>query len=405
MEKGRHRVFNFAMSSFDVSLLNDKLDYVFKELKCAAKVNLAFGFVLKKIEEGMCRYFYAHENNTIMERAKLLCTQADMTGLKTRMQKMDVVDICTRETANTKWKYYNFTNLTIFDSLLNDVPMGCKDTVLPEPLLKNHNVNCLTFERNTRQPYNDNLCLFRALALHLHGYEKREEETSKNFNLFLNNREEGDVSKFQGVHLNDIPKIENLLQLNIFLYDIDFVDGDLIGKLARRSFQKYEKNSNFYTTTITFATSTTSTQCLKPSGVQRKTHFSQRRGIWNDIWLLVVIVLNIFIQRMFTNWEKPFLKSWMQSTFHMEVSKNCSRTWQHLTLSPFVSRKNHTSKLRLQRGLGSMSPYQFPYRQTWSRNPFFSATPILIISYRLLLLLLKDEQPEAKLKPNWILFK
>ena len=36
MENGRHRVFNFAMSSFDISLLNDKLDYVFKELKCAA---------------------------------------------------------------------------------------------------------------------------------------------------------------------------------------------------------------------------------------------------------------------------------------------------------------------------------------------------------------------------------
>ena len=46
-ENERHRVFNFVMSSFDMSLLKDKLDYVFKELKCAAKVNLAFGFVLK----------------------------------------------------------------------------------------------------------------------------------------------------------------------------------------------------------------------------------------------------------------------------------------------------------------------------------------------------------------------
>ena len=82
MENERHRAFNFAMSSFDVSLLNDKLDYVFKELKCAAKINLAFGFVLKNIEVGMCRHFYAHENNTIMERAKLVCTQADMTDLK-----------------------------------------------------------------------------------------------------------------------------------------------------------------------------------------------------------------------------------------------------------------------------------------------------------------------------------
>ena len=79
MENRRHRVFNFAMSSFDISLLNDKLDYVFKELKCAAKAKVAFGFVLKNIEDGKYRYFYGHKNNTIMERSKLVCTQADMT--------------------------------------------------------------------------------------------------------------------------------------------------------------------------------------------------------------------------------------------------------------------------------------------------------------------------------------
>ena len=187
MENGRHRVFNFAMSSFDMSLLNDKLDYVFKELKCAAKFNLAFGFVLRNVEDGSCRHFYAHENNTVMERPKLVCTQAEITNLKDRMPKMDIVGICNRERSNTKWKFYKLTNSTIFASLLKDVPMGCKDTVLPEPLLKNHIVNCLTFERNTRQPYNDNVSLFRALALHFHANEKLEEETSKTFNLFLNN--------------------------------------------------------------------------------------------------------------------------------------------------------------------------------------------------------------------------
>ena len=242
MENGRHRVFIFAMSSFDEYLLNDKLDYVFKELKCAAKFNLALGNVLKNIEDGMCRYFYAHENNTIMERAKLVCTQADMTNLKERMQKMDIVDLCTPERSNTKWKFYKVTNLTIFASLIKDVPMGCKCTVLPEPLLRNCNVNCLAFERNTRQPYNDNLCLFRALALHLHGNEKLEEGSSKIFKLFLNNCEEGDPSKFQGVHMTDIPKVEEMLHLNIFVHDIDFVDGQLIGELCRKSIQKYEKS-------------------------------------------------------------------------------------------------------------------------------------------------------------------
>ena len=33
LENGRHRVFNFAMSTFDMSLLNDKLDHVLNELK------------------------------------------------------------------------------------------------------------------------------------------------------------------------------------------------------------------------------------------------------------------------------------------------------------------------------------------------------------------------------------
>ena len=123
--------------------------------------------------------------------------------------------------------------------------MGCKDTVLPEQLSKNHNVNCLTFEKNTRQPYNDNLCLLRALVLHLHGNEKLEKEISKIFNFFLNNSEEGDVFKIRGVHLNDIPKVEDLLQLNILFYYNDFVDGELIGELCRRSIQKNEKSVKF----------------------------------------------------------------------------------------------------------------------------------------------------------------
>ena len=150
--KGKQRVFNFAISSFVMSLLNDKLDYVFKQLKCAAKVNFAFGFVLKSFEVGMCRYFYAHENNTIMHKSKLVRTQADMTNLEDRMQKMDIVDIFNRERANTKRIFYKLTNLTVCASLLKDVPMGCKDTVLLEPLLRNGNVNCLTLRKIRYNP-------------------------------------------------------------------------------------------------------------------------------------------------------------------------------------------------------------------------------------------------------------
>ena len=45
--------------------------------------------------------------------------------------------------------------------------------------------------------------------------------------------------RFRGVHLNDIPFVEDLLTLNIVRYDIDTVDSNIIGELARRSMQKY----------------------------------------------------------------------------------------------------------------------------------------------------------------------
>ena len=106
---------------------------------------------------------------------------------------------------------------------------GLQDLVLPKHLLKNHTTNSLTYEENTRQPYNDNLCLFRTLALHLHGTQRLEEETSKLFNLFINKMDVLSADQFQGVHMNDIPSVEVLLTLNIVLYDIEIVDGNIIG--------------------------------------------------------------------------------------------------------------------------------------------------------------------------------
>ena len=219
--------------------MNEKHDHFFNNLKCAAKVNLAFGFILKNVEDGGFRYFYAHEDNTLLDRSKLVCTFDDLVKLKDVFNKTDVIESCSRERMKRKWRFYKLTNLTVFAALLKDVPMGCKNAVLPEPLLRNGTINCLTYEENTRQPYNDNLCLFRALALHLHGTQRLEEKTSKLFILFIKKMDGLSLNQFQGVQMNDIPIIEDLLTLNFVLCDIDIVDSNIIGELARRSLQKY----------------------------------------------------------------------------------------------------------------------------------------------------------------------
>ena len=52
--------------------------------------------------------------------------------------------------------------------------MGYKDILLPSPLVKSHYAEGLAIEKNTQQPYNDDSCFFKALALHFQGKESRE---------------------------------------------------------------------------------------------------------------------------------------------------------------------------------------------------------------------------------------
>ena len=185
---------------------------------------------------------------------------------------------------NTKWKFYKLANLTVSAALLKEVPLGCENEVSPELLLKNHIIDCLTYEENTRQPYEIKLCFFRALALHLHGTQRLEEETSKLFNLFINKMDGLSPNHFHGVHMNDIPTVEDLLTLNILLYGIDIVDGNIVGELARRSAQKYENTVRLlrYNNHICYVNNKKavfqSFRC--PNGV---TYFSTEHSVWSDI--------------------------------------------------------------------------------------------------------------------------
>ena len=119
--------------------------------------------------------------------------------------------------------------------------MGCKDAVSAEPLLKNHTFNCLTFAETTRQPFNNNFCLFCALALNFNGIQNLEDEISKAFDAFIKKMDGINASQFRGVHMNDLPVAEEIVTNNILLYDIDIVIRNIIGELARHSMKKLEK--------------------------------------------------------------------------------------------------------------------------------------------------------------------
>ena len=59
------------------------------------------------------------------------------------------------------------------------------------------------------------------------------------FTLFLQKNGGTNPASFQGVSVYDIPIVEDMVQVSIFLYHVDFVDGVTIRKLARRNVGKH----------------------------------------------------------------------------------------------------------------------------------------------------------------------
>ena len=90
-------MFNFAVNNLTTQVIEEKLDCVPDKLKCVAKLNLALGFILKNIEDGNFRYYYAHENNTLLEQSKLVSNKDDMVKLREILKRTDVIGSCTKK--------------------------------------------------------------------------------------------------------------------------------------------------------------------------------------------------------------------------------------------------------------------------------------------------------------------
>ena len=238
--RGKHKVFNFAVAELNPQLIAAKLRTVFSKLDSAAKINVSLGFVLRNIETGDYRYYYAHENSLIFNTAQILSNEEDLNNIIAKLSVTDFVESATRERPNTKWKFAFSTNVTIFAATLDQIPMGCCNLEMPSCILKNKKIYCL-MTNSSRQVYDDGLCLLRAVTFHLTGSHNLEEHTADLFHRYVE-QSNIDVAEFQGVTLESVKDIEDLTELNISIYDIELDNEKLIGVLSHRSINKYSKS-------------------------------------------------------------------------------------------------------------------------------------------------------------------
>ena len=242
-ESSNKTVYNFRMKEFSITFLKDKMRFIYDELHCSVKINLAFGFVLQNIQDDSTfQYFYPANNNTVFETPKVLSDERDLHKILNSLEKNDLFEDLVRQRPDTKWKLHCLINVTFFLYHLTDIPLGCHQVQLPSILIQNRLVKCFVSDSRNR-PFDDNLCMFRAVAYHLYGESEYQQQYVTLFEKFINITKQSTES-FPGVEMGQLEVLEKIIECNIQLYSIYYEENVLLGELTRRSSKKYEKLIN-----------------------------------------------------------------------------------------------------------------------------------------------------------------
>ena len=221
LELSRKKVHNFKIMEINHETVIEKLDCVYNELPSSAKINISFGFVLQSVQNPEeFRYYYAADNNPVFLNPMVLSDDSDLNYIKSMLRQDEFFPNLINQRPDTKWKFYCVTNVTFFVFLLSGVPLGCIEQSIPSTLLRNPIVKCFVSDCEKR-PYEDNLCMFRALAYELHGSKELQQNTMELMQMFLSATRRDDET-FPGIHENDIPVLEALVDRNIQIYSIFF---------------------------------------------------------------------------------------------------------------------------------------------------------------------------------------
>ena len=226
--------YNHRLTSLDTRDLHDQLFLLFEEQTTAFKVNVSFGFILKQKATSRLRYYHSSNNccGRYLEEPSLITNRADFDRFLARIQESDILQWAVAQRPNSDWVCEHVTNATFFLNRIVDHPIGCVGINLPDYVKNNKTIVGLEKDRYRKTTYNDNLCLFRCLALHL------GREAAALYAEYTDTP----VHDFAGVTLDDLHKVESKFKTNVFVYQLVEIDnGKTMAELVRRSPAQYQE--------------------------------------------------------------------------------------------------------------------------------------------------------------------
>ena len=206
----------FRFTDLTFEDIEEHLAEVFRLHDEAFKLNISFGFIMTHIETGENQYFYPARNQTLLDKPVRITQSSDVSTLLQHLKDKDILEHVHQQRPNTKWRLTHITNVLYITYNLRHV-IG-SDVVLPNHLIQKKSLTCFVNNKNGK-PYNDNLCMFRALMFHKHKSYKVERHIKQALEIWTS----GTVSikDFSGVKLEELPKFEEVFAINVNIYSLD----------------------------------------------------------------------------------------------------------------------------------------------------------------------------------------
>ena len=224
--------YNHRLTSLDTRDLHEQLRVLFDQQTTAFKINCSFAFILKNKTTNRLKYYHSSNNccGRLLEEPSLITNRGDFDRFLARIQESDILQWAIAQRPNSDWVCEHVTNATFFLNRIVQHPIGCVDVVLPEYVKRNKAIVGLVKDNNRKSTFNDNICLFRCLALHL------GREAAALYAEYTNTP----VHAFVGVTLDDLHKVESKFETNVVVYQlVEIANGKTMAELVRRSTGHY----------------------------------------------------------------------------------------------------------------------------------------------------------------------
>ena len=225
--------YNHRLTSLDTRDLHEPLRVLFDQQTTAFKINCSFAFILKNKTTNRLKYYHSSNNccGRLLEEPSLITNRDDFESFLERIREPDILQWAVAQRPNSDWVCEHVTNATFFLNRIVQHPIGCVGVTLPDYVKNNKAIVGLTKDEHG-VTYNDNLCLFRCLALHL-GREAAALYAEYTDTL---------VHDFAGVTLDDLHKVESKFETNVVVYQLVEIDnGKTMAELVRRSPAQYQE--------------------------------------------------------------------------------------------------------------------------------------------------------------------